>query len=115
MNVVEFLVNHNAHSRNNSFPRIKPQKPSGEVQNPRPLSVRRKSVQWRGHGGRHPTVSSVQFDRQLDKVSIWLEQWSHETVICMLYKKILIYFIVFYLYSYLLTSLVEFAQIFIVS
>ncbi|KAJ8311029.1 hypothetical protein KUTeg_011413 [Tegillarca granosa] len=32
---------------------------------------------WRGHGGRHPTASSVEFDRQLDKISIWLEDWNH--------------------------------------
>ena len=38
------------------------------------------AVAWRGHGGRQPTGSSVEFDRQLDKVSIWLEGWDHQTV-----------------------------------
>ncbi|CAG2255121.1 FBXW7 [Mytilus edulis] len=33
---------------------------------------------WRGHGGRHPTHSSVEFDRQLDKISLWIEEWNHE-------------------------------------
>lgn len=37
-------------------------------------------IDWRGHGGRHPTYSSVEFDRQLDKVAIWLENWDHEQV-----------------------------------
>lgn len=35
---------------------------------------------WRGHGGRHPTPSSVEFDRQLDKISLWIEDWNHEQV-----------------------------------
>lgn len=33
---------------------------------------------WRGHGGRHPTPSSVEFDRQLDKISLWIEDWNHD-------------------------------------
>ncbi|XP_021369351.1 probable E3 ubiquitin ligase complex SCF subunit sconB isoform X1 [Mizuhopecten yessoensis] len=37
----------------------------------------RRLLDWRGHGGRHPTQSSVEFDRQLDKVSMWMENWSH--------------------------------------
>lgn len=37
-------------------------------------------VTWRGHGGVHPTQSSVEFDRQLDKVAIWLERWDHDEV-----------------------------------
>lgn len=37
-------------------------------------------IPWRGHGGRPPTISSVEFDRQLDKIAIWLEDWSHEQV-----------------------------------
>ena len=36
---------------------------------------------WRGHGGRHPTPSSVEFDRQLDKISLWIEDWNHDQVI----------------------------------
>ncbi|KAL3884119.1 hypothetical protein ACJMK2_030341, partial [Sinanodonta woodiana] len=35
-------------------------------------------LDWRGHGGRHPTISSVEFDRQLDKVAMWLENWTHD-------------------------------------
>lgn len=35
---------------------------------------------WRGHGGRHPTPSSVEFDRQLDKISLWIEDWNHDQV-----------------------------------
>lgn len=35
-------------------------------------------IPWRGHGGRPPTMSSVEFDRQLDKIAVWVENWSHE-------------------------------------
>ncbi|XP_061192203.1 F-box/WD repeat-containing protein 1A-like [Saccostrea echinata] len=42
------------------------------------VSSERTSVpNWRGHGGRPPTFSSVEFDRQLDKISLWLESWDH--------------------------------------
>ncbi|XP_048240296.1 F-box protein MET30-like [Haliotis rufescens] len=41
-------------------------------------------VTWRGHGGVHPTPSSVEFDRQLDKVAIWLERWDHDERCCLL-------------------------------
>ncbi|XP_069104646.1 F-box and WD repeat domain-containing 11-A-like isoform X2 [Argopecten irradians] len=37
----------------------------------------RRLLDWRGHGGRHPTQSSVEFDRQLDKISMWMENWNH--------------------------------------
>ena len=39
-----------------------------------------KLTAWRGHGGRMPTYSSVEFDRQLDKISMWLEKWTHKQV-----------------------------------
>lgn len=42
--------------------------------------VEKAAPNWRGHGGRHPTASSVEFDRQLDKISIWLEDWNHTQV-----------------------------------
>ncbi|XP_046574682.1 LOW QUALITY PROTEIN: F-box/WD repeat-containing protein 7-like [Haliotis rubra] len=42
------------------------------------------AVTWRGHGGVHPTPSSVEFDRQLDKVAIWLEHWDHDERCCLL-------------------------------
>ena len=35
---------------------------------------------WRGYGGGVPTLNTVEFDKQLDKVSIWLEHWDHEQV-----------------------------------
>ncbi|XP_041354437.1 F-box/WD repeat-containing protein 7-like [Gigantopelta aegis] len=34
-------------------------------------------LSWRGRGGVHPTQSGVEFDRQLDKISLWLEKWDH--------------------------------------
>ena len=45
-------------------------------------------VSWRGHGGIHPTQSGVEFDRQLDKISLWLEKWDHKQVyvfVCLLF------------------------------
>ena len=38
------------------------------------------SIEWRGHGGGKPTMQSVDFDQQLDKIAIWLEQWDHDQV-----------------------------------
>ncbi|CAH1798892.1 unnamed protein product [Owenia fusiformis] len=32
---------------------------------------------WRGYGGLAPTMNSVEFDKQLDRISHWLEQWDH--------------------------------------
>ena len=52
---------------------------------PIPPPVDPHEIPWRGHGGRQPTVSSVEFDRQLDKISVWLEDWSHEQVLSELY------------------------------
>ncbi|XP_013398191.1 F-box/WD repeat-containing protein 7 isoform X2 [Lingula anatina] len=34
--------------------------------------------QWRGLGGGHATMVSVEFDRQLDRISLWLEEWTHQ-------------------------------------
>lgn len=39
------------------------------------------SIEWRGHGGGKPTLQTVDFDQQLDKIAIWLEQWDHEQVL----------------------------------
>ncbi|KAK3098596.1 hypothetical protein FSP39_021090 [Pinctada imbricata] len=47
---------------------------------PEPPPPRRKTPDvpsWRGHGGRAATYSSVEFDRQLDKISMWIEKWNH--------------------------------------
>jgi len=38
------------------------------------------ATDWRGKGGRKLTPGSVDFDRQLDKVSIWLDLWDHKQV-----------------------------------
>ena len=35
---------------------------------------------WRGFGGALATIDSVLFDRQLDKISIWLDKWTHQQV-----------------------------------
>ena len=35
---------------------------------------------WRGQGGGVSTLDSVQFDRQMDKISLWVEEWDHNTV-----------------------------------
>ncbi|XP_052807929.1 uncharacterized protein LOC128236846 isoform X1 [Mya arenaria] len=43
-----------------------------------PPAMSADEVPWRGQGGRPPTMSSVEFDRQLDKISVWLEGWTHE-------------------------------------
>ncbi|KAL5010050.1 hypothetical protein ScPMuIL_012355 [Solemya velum] len=34
-------------------------------------------INWRGHGGTHPTCSTVEFDCQMDKIAIWIEEWDH--------------------------------------
>ena len=36
--------------------------------------------EWRGYGGIRPTMKTVDFDQQLDKIAIWLEQWDHNQV-----------------------------------
>lgn len=53
---------------------------------PIPPPVDSLQIPWRGHGGRQPTLSSVEFDRQLDKIAVWLEEWSHEQVSSMSMK-----------------------------
>lgn len=65
-----------ADARPNLFPRYRKKRSSdGETE-----SDRTHAPNWRGHGGRHPTYSSVEFDRQLDKISLWLESWDHSQV-----------------------------------
>ena len=48
---------------------------------PIPPPISSREIPWRGHGGRPPTLSSVEFDRQLDKIAVWLETWSHDQVV----------------------------------
>ncbi|KAL4233353.1 hypothetical protein ACF0H5_008035 [Mactra antiquata] len=43
-----------------------------------PPALNTEDIPWRGHGGRAPTMSSVEFDRQLDKIAVWLESWNHD-------------------------------------
>ena len=38
------------------------------------------ATDWRGMGGRTLTPDSADFDRQLDKISIWLDLWDHKQV-----------------------------------
>lgn len=65
-----------ADAKPNLFPRYRKKRSSdGETE-----SDRTHAPNWRGHGGRHPTYSSVEFDRQLDKISLWLESWDHSQV-----------------------------------
>ena len=59
-------------------PKQKKNLPRGATPPPPPVNV--EDIPWRGHGGRAPTMSSVEFDRQLDKISVWLEDWTHEQV-----------------------------------
>ena len=35
---------------------------------------------WRGQGGGKTSLHSVQFDKQMDNISLWLEEWDHQTV-----------------------------------
>lgn len=65
-----------ADAKPNLFPRFRKKRISdGDTESdPTP------APNWRGHGGRHPTYSSVEFDRQLDKISLWLESWDHSQV-----------------------------------
>lgn len=35
---------------------------------------------WRGFGGLVPTIDRIEYDKQLDHISIWMESWSHEQV-----------------------------------
>ena len=39
-----------------------------------------KPQKWRGYGGGKPSMKSIEFDQQLDKIAIWLEQWDHDQV-----------------------------------
>ena len=48
---------------------------------------------WRGQGGGKTSLHSVQFDKQMDNISLWLEEWDHQTV-SFQFKK-LFYFIYF--------------------
>jgi hypothetical protein len=59
------------------FPRYRKKRPAEES---RGSEDRTHGPNWRGHGGRHPTYSSVEFDRQLDKISLWIESWDHTEV-----------------------------------
>ena len=70
---------------------------------------KKDSYSWRGLGGRKPTVRSIEFDRQLDKLAVWMEQWDHDEV-CILYvvssdKNVLCYFLIARLHCSMLTSL----------
>ena len=38
------------------------------------------SLNWRGFGGGPVTLNSVEFDKQLDKISQWIDDWDHNTV-----------------------------------
>ena len=42
--------------------------------------VSHDTIPWRGRGGGMPSHSGVEFERQLDKISIWLEGWNHTQV-----------------------------------
>jgi hypothetical protein len=35
---------------------------------------------WRGFGGLVPTIDRIEYDKQLDRISIWMESWNHEQV-----------------------------------
>ena len=35
---------------------------------------------WRGQGGGKTSLHSIQFDKQMDNISLWLEEWDHQTV-----------------------------------
>ena len=35
---------------------------------------------WRGSGGVVPDEESVEYDQQLDKLSLWVEKWNHQQV-----------------------------------
>lgn len=45
---------------------------------PPPMNV--DDIPWRGQGGRAPTLSSIEFDKQLDKIAVWMEEWTHDQV-----------------------------------
>lgn len=59
------------------FPRYRKKR---AVEEARGSDDRTLLASWRGHGGRQPTYSSVEFDRQLDKISLWIESWDHTQV-----------------------------------
>ena len=44
--------------------------------NPSPM----ETVLGEGRGGGKTSLHSVQFDKQMDNISLWLEEWDHQTV-----------------------------------
>jgi hypothetical protein len=43
-------------------------------------SLPNPDLKWRGRGGVTPTAISVEYDKQLDNISVWLDYWSHKQV-----------------------------------
>ncbi|XP_012941493.1 F-box protein MET30 [Aplysia californica] len=80
MNAVEFLTSHrvvaNRHARGAPVPHLTDKAVKTALSDLN-KGVAYNAVQWRGRGGGLPTPSAVEFDRQLDKISIWLETWTH--------------------------------------
>lgn len=83
MNAVEFLSNHrvvvNRHARGAPLPHLTDhavENVLASLDQGQPFT----SIPWRGRGGGQLTLSAIEFDRQLDKVSVWLDQWTHSQV-----------------------------------
>ncbi|GFO33397.1 histone-lysine N-methyltransferase SETMAR [Plakobranchus ocellatus] len=93
MNVVEFLSNHrvvvNRQARGAPLPHLTDSAVKTALAELN-RGASHNSIQWRGRGGGMPTHSGVEFERQLDKISIWLEGWNH-TQKCQFLQELLLH------------------------
>ena len=83
MNAVEFLSNHrvvvNRQARGAPLPHLTDSAVKTTLSELN-KGIPYNTIPWRGRGGGMPTHSGVEFERQLDKISIWLEGWNHTQV-----------------------------------
>ncbi|GFR76373.1 F-box/WD repeat-containing protein 7 [Elysia marginata] len=83
MNAVEFLSNHrvvvNRQARGAPLPHLTDSAVKMTLAELN-KGTAHNTIPWRGRGGGMPTHSGVEFERQLDKISIWLEGWNHTQV-----------------------------------
>ena len=83
MNAVEFLSNHrvvvNRQARGAPLPHLTDSAVKMTLAELN-KGVSHDTIPWRGRGGGMPSHSGVEFERQLDKISIWLEGWNHTQV-----------------------------------
>lgn len=82
MSALKFLISHRKLIRKSTEGSILPRLTDDALKSLVQLNTgtAHTNIRWRGRGGGLPTSSAVDFDRRLDKISIWLERWSHQEV-----------------------------------